>query len=147
MKLNIIDSGGYRLQYEHSLEMICHLVDEELGTLLGQVNLVFSDDETVHQLNREHRGKDKTTDVLTFTYYSGDKTGKDELLGEVILSIPQTRRQADQEECSFESELYKLCIHGLLHLRGYDHEENEDYRVMKLLEDKIMDRLQMSLKH
>jgi probable rRNA maturation factor len=137
MQLQIIGAGAYGIKKLPSFRKICSLVDEHIGMLPGQVNLIFCDDKTIHRLNRDFRKKDKVTDVLTFTYYKG-KTEEDDLLGEVILSIPQTKRQAKEYGVSFESELYKLCIHGLIHLRGYDHEEDEDYRVMKLLEDKVM---------
>jgi len=145
MKLNIIGAGGYRIKDLKKFRKICDLVDEKISFLPGVVNLIFCDDATIHRLNREYRKKDKVTDVLTFTYYSGP-TVEEELLGEVILSIPQTKRQAKEFGVTFESELYKLCIHGLLHLRGYDHEEDDDYRVMKLLEDEIMESFLSSKK-
>lgn len=141
MQLNIIGGSLVQTIQKKSFSNICELVDHHVGNLAGFVNLIFSDDKTIHQLNRDFRKKDKVTDVLTFTYYDDTQLANPDpelLLGEVIISVPQTKRQAKEHSVSFESELYKLCIHGLLHLRGYDHEKNEDYRVMKLLEDKIM---------
>lgn len=147
MELNILGDTDYQIDLASDLLLIKDLVDEQDGFLEGHVNLVFCDDETIQQLNKDHRGKDKVTDVLTFTYFE-EEPAADELLGEVIISVPQTKRQAPEQDWSefekypladaFEMELFKLFIHGLLHMRGYDHEEDEDYRVMKLLEDKIM---------
>jgi len=143
MKLTILNPHQYPIPKRRKLDLICRLVDKEIGELKGIVNLVFCDDKTVHRLNRDYRQKDKVTDVLTFTYYrdSVETRRGASLLGEVIISIPQTKRQAKEYEVTFEGELYKLVIHGLLHLRGYDHEKEEDYRVMKLLEEKIMKKL------
>lgn len=141
MKLTLLGLDRHPFRQRKKLHLICSLVDDAVGGLPGAVNLVFCDDKTIHRLNREYRQKDKVTDVLTFTYYDENQLKNpdpDFLLGEVILSIPQTKRQAKEYDVSFESELYKLVIHGLLHLRGYDHEKDSDYRVMKLLEEKIM---------
>ncbi|MGE3278610.1 MAG: rRNA maturation RNase YbeY [Candidatus Altimarinota bacterium] len=141
MKLNVIGHTQYSIRHLKRFHLICDLVDQSVKPLPGYVNLIFCDDSTLHRLNRDFRKKDKVTDVLTFTYYDESQLRTPDpefLLGEVILSIPQTKRQAKEYGVTFESEMYKLCIHGLLHLRGYDHEADEDYRVMKLLEDKIM---------
>jgi len=141
MQLNLIGNTRYNIKYLKRFHLICDLVDKAVRKLPGYVNLIFCDDPTIHRLNRDFRKKDKVTDVLTFTYYDDQQIRKpdpDLLLGEVIISVPQTKRQAKEYGVAFESELYKLCIHGLLHLRGYDHVKDEDYRVMKLLEDKIM---------
>ena len=141
MKLTILNQSNSALRQKRQLNLICQLVDKEIGELKGMVNLIFCDDRTIRNLNRNYRQKDKVTDVLTFTYYEDSAEPQDptSLLGEIIISIPQTKRQAHEYDVSFESELYKLCVHGLLHLRGYDHEKDADYRVMKLLEEKIME--------
>jgi probable rRNA maturation factor len=127
-------------------EKIVQLIDAEIGELSGQLNLVFCDDKKIQELNRDYRNKDKVTDVLSFPYFDGG-TSEEDLLGEIFISYPQTQRQAVREDWSntildqhsqLEMEVYKLVIHGLLHIRGYDHIEDDDYRVMKLLEDKIM---------
>lgn len=149
MKLTLLGLDRYPFRPRNKLQLICDLVDEAIGELPGMVNLVFCDDKTIHRLNRDYRQKDKVTDVLTFTYYSEEQLktpDADFLLGEVILSIPQTKRQAKEYGVRFENEVYKLVIHGLLHLRGYDHEKDADYRVMKLLEEKVMKRFLTSKK-
>ena len=137
MHLNILPQTRHQKPSGKELRLIARLVDLELGTLPGVVNLIFCDDPTIRQLNKEHRKKDKLTDVLTFTYFQLPTSPKD-LLGEIFLDLQQVERQAKEHQHAVEMELYTLCIHGLLHLRGYDHEGDEEYRVMKLLEDKIM---------
>ncbi len=138
---------SYSLPSSSHYEEIAALIDTEIGNLAGDLNLIFCDDEKIQELNRDYRKKDKVTDVLSFPYFEGD-TDEQDLIGEIFISYPQTQRQATSEDWSnkildqyskLEMEVYKLVIHGLLHIRGYDHIEDEDYRVMKLLEDKIME--------
>jgi len=137
MKLNVLNAGQLKLKLNEELEYICALVDIKLGELQGYLNLVYCDDKTICQLNKKHRKQDKVTDVLTFTYYQGKTTDSD-LLGEIIIDIQQAELQAEEVKNKLQQEVYKLFIHGLLHLRGYDHQKDEDYRVMKLIEDEIM---------
>lgn len=150
MNLTIIGDKSYKIEDAASFHRICKLVDKEVGILRGTVNLIFTDDESIHNLNRHYRKKDAVTDVLSFTYFNSQlpttnspraraaSEPRVELIGELVISVPQASRQAKEFGVSLNDELYKLCIHGLLHLRGYDHIKDKDYRVMKLLEEKVM---------
>ena len=124
----------------------------------GQVSLLITDDETVKELNRDYRGLDETTDVLSFSAnHAGPWEGEDfpvpdpassddspfdfvlppdELspIGEVIISYPQTQRQAWERKEPVERELALLIIHGVLHLVGYDHQEPDDTVAMQARE-------------
>lgn len=87
----------------------------------SEVSLVFCDDPFIHALNRDYRGKDKPTDVLSFP-----QEGEAGLLGDVIISIPTCERQAETQGHSLEREVEWLFLHGLLHLLGYDDETDEE---------------------
>jgi len=126
----------------------------------AQVGLVVTDDKTVQELNRQFRGLDEATDVLSFSashsgHWEGDPQESDEAspesvdseelnfvlppgepspLGEVIISFPQTIRQAQERNGPVEQELALLIIHGVLHLVGYDHMEPEDEAQMRAKE-------------
>ena len=126
----------------------------------AQVGLVVTDDKTVQELNRQFRGLDEVTDVLSFSashsgHWEGDPQESDEAspesvdseelnfvlppgepspLGEVIISFPQTIRQAQERNGPVEQELALLIIHGVLHLVGYDHMEPEDEAQMRAKE-------------
>ena len=126
----------------------------------AQVGLVVTDDKTVQELNRRFRGLDEVTDVLSFSashsgHWEGDPQESDEAspesvdseelnfvlppgepspLGEVIISFPQTIRQAQERNGRVEQELALLIIHGVLHLVGYDHMEPEDEAQMQAKE-------------
>lgn len=90
----------------------------------------------MRELNREHRGIPKTTDVLSFPLFEGDEPlpsfpGQPRLLGDVVLCLERIDRQARERSWDFEDELIFCLVHGVLHLLGYDHETNdEDARKM-----------------
>lgn len=94
-------------------------------------------DRTMQRLNSAYRGKQKTTDVLSFCY---NKT-KTSLEGDIIISLPQARRQARVIGHTISEELFFLFVHGLLHLFGYDHEKSrKEERRMFALQDVILGR-------
>jgi probable rRNA maturation factor len=113
-----------------------------------EVSLVFTDSETVRQLNRNSRGVNEPTDVLAF--YMLTREGTDNSfalppdgvtrLGEVIISCPRATEQAGQQGHSFERELALLVIHGILHLLGYDHEKTRDEGKMRAREEELLNR-------
>ena len=126
-----------------------------------QVSLVIADDKTVRLLNSDYRGLDKTTDVLSFAFDNeGEYYGKGEVpsewsadeefvlppgesagLGEVIVSYPQAVRQAEEAGHSVQQELAHLITHGILHLMGHDHMDDDDERKMNASEQRVMERL------
>ena len=102
-----------------TLEKLRPLEDE-----ISDVSVAFVDDDSMKNLNRQFRHKNKTTDVLTFpadaTY--GDPNRKARPLGDIVISIDQARRQATTERHSVATEVRYLILHGILHALGYDHE-------------------------
>ncbi len=107
----------------------------------GFFTVAFVSDKKIRQLNRQFRGKDKTTDVLSFPFQS-DKFNRDENnLGEIIISAEQAAKQSEENHLDFETEIKQLILHGILHLCGYDHET--DRGEMNALELKLRDKLQI----
>ena len=117
----------------------------------GLTTVVIADDDTVAELNAEHRGLDTTTDVLSFSnvhfgaYYGDDarNTGEFEFVlppdhqpeaGEVIISLQQAERQAKEAGQTLENEIAALVAHGIFHLLGYDHEDESDAVIMRAKE-------------
>lgn len=82
-----------------------------------ELSIAFVDDEAMRELNRKFRRKNKTTDVLTFP-------GDGPLLGEIVISVDQARRQSADEKHSLATEVRYLILHGILHALGYDHEKD-----------------------
>jgi probable rRNA maturation factor len=95
------------------------------------VSIVLSGDAMLRRLNREFRGKDATTDVLSFSSEGEEHPDGSRPLGEIVISVPQAARQAEARGHSLARELRILAIHGYLHLLGYDHEV-DDGRMMRL---------------
>lgn len=114
-----------------------HEVDE-----LTEVSLMFTDDETIHEMNLEYRGIDRPTDVLSFALEEGEEEiygGPEEnLLGDIIISVETAVRQAEEYGHSVEREMAFLALHGMLHLLGYDHMEEEERQEMRAQEEAIL---------
>jgi probable rRNA maturation factor len=88
--------------------------------LEGSVSVLLADDEEIRRLNREFRGKDKPTDVLSFP--AGDGVGRARVAGDLAISVETAAREAERRSHALDLELRVLLLHGVLHLAGYDHE-------------------------
>lgn len=103
-------------------------------------NVIVIDDEKIHEINKNYRGVDRPTDVISFALEdSKDDYSLDfRVLGDIYVSIDTAKKQAYQYYNTLEEELRFLIIHGLLHLLGYDHMEKEDEKVMMSLEEEVL---------
>jgi len=99
----------------------------------GIINIVFTDDKHMKQLNRHFRKLDKTTDVLSFNL-EADPAGDREVFGEIYISVRVAQRQAKEYGASLKDEYLRLICHGFLHLLGYDHMKKKDAAVMEKAE-------------
>jgi len=96
------------------------------------LNIVFMDNDSIQKLNKDYRNIDKSTDVLSFHYYDDFSDLKsEEIAGEIILSENKIISQWKEYKLWSEKEFYKLLIHSILHILGYDHEEDNDYKIMQ----------------
>ena len=104
--------------------------------------LILTDNRTIRKLNREYRGKDRSTDVISFAYRDEpfpDTGGREEMLGDIYISLVKTLSQAGKYGVSFREEFCRLLIHGVLHLIGYDHELSaEEEERMRTKEAELM---------
>ena len=106
------------------------------------LNIVFLNPEEVKILNKEHRGIDKTTDVLSFHYfYDFKKFKEDETVWEIILNEEKIFSQSKEYKITVEKEFFNLVIHSTLHILGYDHEIDEDYKIMYNFECKVWEEV------
>jgi len=110
-----------------------------------EVSLVLVDDQRIQELNRDYRGIDRPTDVLSFAQresVEGEEdfvSEEDEwLLGDIVISMETAQRQATEYGHSLERELGFLIVHGCLHLLGYDHETEAERQVMREKEENIL---------
>ena len=114
-----------------------------LSTAGGEISIVLTDDSAIRSLNRDWRGIDKPTNVLSFPA-SGRDTGQGvRLLGDIVIAFETLERECADESRDFLHHLAHLTVHGFLHLNGYDHETDAQAEAMEGLESRIMTRLNM----
>lgn len=125
--------------------------NSEYNTLLNthknvSIDITLSNNEQIHALNKEYRGKDKPTNILSFPMLSYPELQAIEdypipeiLLGDLILSYEICIQEASEKNISIENHYQHLIIHGILHLLGYDHIEDKDADIMQALEIKALD--------
>ncbi len=106
-----------------------------------EVNVTVCDDAMIHELNREHRGIDRPTDVLSFPFFDFDTPDVTTLLGDIVISRDTAYRQAKEYGHSPKREFCFLAAHSALHLLGYDHETEDERVVMEAKQREILDKL------
>ncbi|AMA72360.1 MULTISPECIES: rRNA maturation RNase YbeY [Aneurinibacillus] len=142
---------------ENVLDLVSRALTEaaRVEEVDGEVTVTFVGNERIHELNREYRGIDRPTDVLSFAM---NETGEDEMeiflgedmeempnmLGDIIISVPKAKEQAEEYGHSFEREMGFLAVHGFLHLLGYDHETKEQEKEMFGRQEEILNRVRLT---
>ncbi len=126
---------------------------EKILTILGyqdyDIGIWITTNTTIRTYNREYRNKDKATDVLSFPYHPELQAGQkikpiceeDKNLGDLILSAEYILQEAEKYSVTFEERLQLLLVHGICHLLGYDHIEDNDFRRMRAKEVAILKKL------
>lgn len=110
-----------------------------LGLADAELSVLLCDDAVIHPLNRDWRGKDKPTDVLSFSQREGTPApGVVDHLGDIVISVETAARQAHERGHSVADELRVLLVHGLCHLLGHDHEDDDEAEVMERLEREVL---------
>ncbi len=105
-------------------------------------NVIFVDDKKIQEINRNYRGIDRVTDVISFALEDGDDNVNFEfgrLLGDIYICVPRMKQQAIEYGHSLKREMGFLTIHGLLHLLGYDHMTKEEEKIMFTKQELILD--------
>ena len=141
------------------LELILQEAAAMEGIAEAEVALTFVDDERIHELNRDYRGIDRPTDVLSFAmnestdeeldilYEVEDESelaGIGDMLGDIIISTERAQLQADDYGHSWEREVGFLFVHGFLHLIGYDHQDEESERIMMDKQEVVLSKIGLS---
>ena len=122
---------------------------DTVGKLYGvensELSITLTDDEHIHALNKKFRGIDRATDVLSFAFRESDEPeildAEVDVLGDVIISLERAKLQAEEFGHSFLREVIFLEVHGLLHLLGYDHIEDDERREMEDEQKFVMEKL------
>lgn len=141
--------------YEKTVEKVLHKCFEEEGLLDSKliITVTFTTPEKIRKINEKYRKIDRATDVLSFPMFEKEELEEkienkdflyEDVLGDIIISIEKVKEQAEEYGHSFERELSYMLVHGFYHLMGYDHIEEEDKKVMRPKEDKILNDLKIT---
>ena len=141
----IEENEEYKILAKKVLET-CFEVEKIDPTSL-YVCIILTTPENIRQANKKYRDIDKETDVLSFPMFEREEIEKirkqevQENLGDIIISIQRVKKQAEEYKHSFKRELAYMLVHGFYHLMGYDHITEEDKKIMRDKEEKILIRI------
>jgi probable rRNA maturation factor len=107
----------------------------------AELTIVLTDDEQLRELNRQYRHLDSPTDVLSFPLGDIDPESGNVYLGDIVISLPRALEQAAAQDHPLQDELRLLVVHGVLHLLGYDHGDEDEQARMWAAQDEIFNRL------
>ena len=145
MQINVLIDHGQDLVQSLDIEGLALFVLQEMNCPEStDVTISFVSNERIHELNKEYRGMDKPTDVLSFEcdnvpFDDEDVDDVEEYeLGDVIIATDVALAQTEEFGTTFEEEVSLLTVHGLLHLCGYDHIEDEEAEIMEALEQSLI---------
>ena len=117
------------------------------------ITITLTTPQHIQEINKEYRNIDKDTDVLSFPMFEKDELElkiknkeyiHEDVLGDIIISVQKVKEQAEEYGHSFERELSYMIVHGFYHLMGYDHIEEEDKKIMRPKEEKILNELKIT---
>lgn len=154
VQVEILDEQGDQFSFDVN-ELLTKAIQtaarfEEVET--GEVVVSLVDDATIQELNRTYRDKDQPTDVLSFAmeesleeepeiFFDEEEAQPLPMLGDIIISVPTAKRQAEEYGHSLEREIAFLAVHGFLHLIGYDHMTEEEEKEMFSRQDAIFEQI------
>ena len=125
-------------------EFASYILKDEYGKEFDKneyyLSLLITTNEQIQEINREYRQKDTPTDVISFAYNETENFGAINMLGDIIISIERVKEQSSEYGHSDKREFYYVLCHGMLHLLGYDHIEEEDKVVMRKREEEILSK-------
>ena len=117
------------------------------------ITVTFTTPRKIQKINKEYRGIEKATDVLSFPMFENNELDEkiakkdfenEDILGDIVISVEKVKEQAIEYGHSFERELSYMLVHGFYHLMGYDHIKEEDKKIMRPKEEKILETLKIS---
>jgi probable rRNA maturation factor len=117
------------------------LLHEGVDAENHDISILIRNDDFLRKLKNKYFGIDETTDVLSFPAGDEDPETSRIYLGDIIISLPQTKRQAESASKTLQQEISLLVVHGTLHLLGYDHADDESQKTMWEHQDAILNRL------
>lgn len=139
--LDIDENDSYKEIIKRVLQKCFEI--EKLENKNLYVNVVLTNAKNIKSINKEHRGIDRETDVLSFPMFEKDEIAhldntNEDILGDMVISIERVEEQAKEYGHSFERELAYMVVHSFYHLLGYDHMTEEDKKEMREKEENVL---------
>ena len=142
-------------EYEEIIEKVVETCFKEENLLNSKLilTITLTTSEHIKEINKEYRNIDRATDVLSFPMFEKEALQEkiekndflcEDVLGDIVISIEQVEKQAEEYGHSFARELSYMVVHGFYHLMGYDHIEEEDKKVMRPKEENILEKLKIT---
>lgn len=149
-EINFLDVDETK-EYDEIVRQVINKCFEEENLLDKKlyVNIVLTTSENIRNINKEHRGIDKETDVLSFPMFEANeieniKSETEDVLGDVVISLEQIKKQAKEYGHTLERELAYMLVHSFYHLMGYDHMNEEDKKLMREKEEIVLEKLNIN---
>ena len=147
---DIPKSKEYNKVIENAIEE-CYK-EEKLPLEKIYICITLTDNNNIKEINKEYRKIDKATDVLSFPMFEKDELNKiiqqenvkEEIIGDIIISVEKVKEQAEEYGHSFERELSYMVVHGFFHLMGHDHMEEDEKKKMRAKEEKVLEKLRLT---
>ena len=141
-------------EYEETIKKVIRqcFKEEKLEKSKLLITITLTSMENIRKINKQYRNIDKATDVLSFPMFEKDELEQkilkkdfknEDILGDIIISVEKVYEQAKEYNHSFERELSYMIVHGFYHLMGYDHIKEEDKKIMRPKEEKILNDLKI----
>ncbi|MDO4736031.1 MAG: rRNA maturation RNase YbeY [Bacteroidia bacterium] len=130
----------FNLQYKAIVKKWIKGVVEASGKRVGDINIIFCDDESLLEINKQFLNHNYYTDIITFDYCEGVT-----ISGELYISVDTVEANAKEYEVSFRDEMHRVIIHGILHLIGFDDHSEQQTAQMREQEDLALDQLSLVL--
>lgn len=138
--------------YEPTIKKVVQACFEEEDMLDSKlyISITLTDPKNIKEINSKYRNIDKETDVLSFPMFEKNELDSkiankefshEDILGDIIISVERVKEQAEEYGHSFEREFAYMLVHGFYHLMGYDHIQEEDKKIMRTKEEKILEKL------
>ncbi|MCH7928330.1 MAG: rRNA maturation RNase YbeY [Candidatus Dadabacteria bacterium] len=139
MKTTILDENNFfdkdeKKDIRSTVLKTLKLLDQSKDS---EICISFVDDETIRELNNSYRNINRATDVLSFLQDGPDFS----ILGDIVISVDTAKRHAVRYENTYEFEINKLLVHGILHLLGYDHKKKRETNVMREKEKQLLTQI------
>lgn len=149
VEINYLDIEK-NIEYENLLNTVLKkcFEEEKINDKNLYVNIVLTNPKNIKKINKEQRNINKETDVLSFPMFEKEElenlnNSNEDILGDIVISIEQVKKQAIEYGHSFEREIAYMAVHGFYHLLGYDHMEENDKKIMRQKEENILKKLKI----